>query len=308
MLNFQKLKLDDIPLVRPYFSPNPQRITDLTVGGTFIWRDYFEYEYAIAANCLIFSMVIFEQHRAYTVPLGFKREEALALLEQHCREIDEPLCFCIAGEMDLPLLSSRYPEFHAIAERDYFDYLYEVQDLLKLEGGQHKATRNNIKRFLRSTPDWRYEIIHKDNVGAVKAFATKQEQDIDQDNKTLEEEAIKIREVLDHMELYDAFGGALFVGDRVIGYSLAEVEGDTIYMHIEKADISYRGVYQMLFTEFVKTFGKRSGITYINREDDAGDPGLRQSKLSYGPIALLAKYTVYTCSSRPEWMERSYEN
>jgi hypothetical protein len=103
MITFRKLELDDIPLVRPYFYPNPQRITDLTVGGTFIWRDYFEYEYAIAADCLIFSMVIFEQHRAYTVPLGFRREEALALLEQHCRDIGEPLCFCIVGEMDLPL-------------------------------------------------------------------------------------------------------------------------------------------------------------------------------------------------------------
>ena len=306
MIIFRKLELDDIPLVRPYFYPNPQRITDLTVGGTFIWRDYFEYEYAIAADCLIFSMVIFEQHRAYTVPLGFRREEALALLEQHCRDIGEPLCFCIVGEMDLPLLSARYPEFHAVAERDYFDYLYEAQDLLKLEGGQHKATRNNIKRFLRSTPDWRYEIINQDNIEAVRAFAVEQECDIDRGNRTLVEEAVKIREVLDHMELYDAFGGALFVGDRVVGYSLAEVEGDTIYMHIEKADISFRGVYQMLVSEFIKAFGSRPDIVYINREDDAGDPGLRQSKMTYGPVALLAKYSVYTCSSRPEWMERSY--
>ena len=113
MLNFQKLELEHIPLVRPYFHPNPQRITDLTVGGTFIWRDFFEYEYVIAADCLIFSMTIFEQHRAFTVPLGFNREDALTLLEQHCRETGEPLCFCIAGEMDLPLLSARYPGFHA---------------------------------------------------------------------------------------------------------------------------------------------------------------------------------------------------
>lgn len=306
MLNFQKLELDDIPLVRPYFYPNPQRLTDLTVGGTFIWRDLFDYEYVIAADCLIFSMTIFEQHRAYSVPLGLRREEALELLEKHCQEIGEPLVFCIVGEMDMPLLSSRYPGFHAVAERDYFDYLYEAQDLLKLEGGQHKATRNNIKRFLRSIPDWRYERIGQDNIDAVRAFVIEQEEDLDPDNKTLVEEAVKIREVLDHMDLYDAFGGALFVGDRVVGYSLAEIEGDTIYMHIEKADTSYRGVYQMLVNEFMKMFGDQPGIDFINREDDTGDLGLRQSKLTYGPVALLAKYSVYTCFSRPEWMERSY--
>ncbi len=308
MLNFQKLELDDIPSLRPYFQSNPQRIADLTLGSTFIWRDYFEYEYVIAADCLIFSMIIFEQHRAYTVPVGLRREEALDLLEEHCRDIGEPLCFSIAGDMDLPFLSARYPEFNAVAERDYFDYLYEIQDLLKLEGGKHKATRNNINRFLRSTPDWRYEVISDDNIDAVRAFAVEQERHIDRENGTLVEEAIKIREILDHMDLYEAFGGVLFVGDRVTGYSLAEIAGDTIFLHIEKADTNFRGVYQMLFTEFVKTFGNRPGITYINREDDAGDPGLRQSKMSYGPIALVAKYTVYTCSSRPEWMKRSYED
>ena len=33
-------------------------------------------------------------------------------------------------------------------------------------------------------------------------------------------------------------------------------------------------------------------IDMVNREDDAGDPGLQQSKLSYYPDLMLRKYNV----------------
>ena len=52
-----------------------------------------------------------------------------------------------------------------------------------------------------------------------------------------------------------------------------------------------QGCYQMLVAQFAQHFATE-GIAFINREDDAGDPGLRTSKLSYHPIALLEKYTV----------------
>ena len=132
MLEFQQLKLEHIPFVQPFLDPNPQRLCDLTVGGLFMWRDWFQNEFVVAADCLIISMRIFDRHTAYTMPLGERREEALSLLEAHCKEKGEPLVFCIVGDQDLPLLSARYPDFHAIAERDYFDYLYEARDLLEL--------------------------------------------------------------------------------------------------------------------------------------------------------------------------------
>ncbi|NLA71291.1 MAG: DUF2156 domain-containing protein [Clostridiaceae bacterium] len=306
MLTFQTLEREHIPLVRPYLTPNPQRLCDLTVGGIFIWRDWFQNEFVIAADCLILSMRIFDKHTAYTVPLGERREDALELLEAHCKEIGEPLVFCIVGDIDLAYLASLYPGFHAISERDYFDYLYEAQDLLKLRGGQHRSTRGNINRFRRSSPDWRFEAITNDNIDAVSAFACEAEVDNQPNDRTLAEEAIKIQEVLNHMGEYDMFGGVLFVGDQVVGFSLAEIEGDTLYVHVEKADTNFSGVYQMLVSEFMKMYGDNRDIAFVNREDDNGDPGLRQSKMTYGPAALIAKYTVYTDRTKPEWMERCY--
>lgn len=306
MLDFQILELKHLPLVKPFLTPNPQRLCDLTVGGLFIWRDLFKNEFALAAGCLITSMRIFDRHTAYTVPLGENREEALGLLEEHCRAIGQPLVFCVVGDQDLPLLSDRYPDFHAVSERDYFDYLYEAQDLLKLQGGKHRSTRGNINRFLKAGYNWRFEEINQENKQAVLDFARAQAAGNPPDNLALAEEARKIPEVLDQLDDYAMFGGALFVGDQVAGFSLAEIEGDTLYIHVEKADLRYRGVYQMLVHQFLKAFGDQEAIAFVNREDDNGDPGLRESKMTYGPVALLAKYTVYTDKSKPEWMERCY--
>ena len=51
-LRFQPLTLAEIPLLRPYFVLQPSRICDSTIGGTFLWRDYFRTEYATVGDTL----------------------------------------------------------------------------------------------------------------------------------------------------------------------------------------------------------------------------------------------------------------
>ena len=62
-------------------------------------------------------------------------------------------------------------------------------------------------------------------------------------------------------------------------------------VHVEKADTRYEGVYQAISNAFAE-YMQRPDVLYINREDDAGDEGLRKSKLSSRPLVLLNKYGV----------------
>ena len=82
--------------------------------------------------------------------------------------------------------------------------------------------------------------------------------------------------------------GGMFDGDRLIALSLCEKCGETLIIHIEKALYSYTGIYPAMVQAEVEAFG--DGCTYVNREDDAGDRGLRTSKLQYGPCKLTTKY------------------
>ena len=70
--------------------------------------------------------------------------------------------------------------------------------------------------------------------------------------------------------------------------SVGEIIKDTLYVHIEKADRSYEGSYQMIVREFAR-HNVTEDVKYINREEDVGDEGLRKSKAIYHPIELLEK-------------------
>ena len=97
------------------------------------------------------------------------------------------------------------------------------------------------------------------------------------------------------MTYFDRFrlkGAFIEVDGRIIAMTVGEILQDTLYCHVEKAIRDYEGAYQMIVKEFASDMVSSYGITYINREDDVGDEGLRKSKLSYHPIELLDKYCI----------------
>ena len=74
---------------------------------------------------------------------------------------------------------------------------------------------------------------------------------------------------------------------------MGEIIEDVLYVHIEKADRNLNGLYEMINMSFSKDMKETyPSLAYINREEDAGDPGLRKAKESYHPVMLLNKYNV----------------
>ena len=61
-------------------------------------------------------------------------------------------------------------------------------------------------------------------------------------------------------------------------------------INIEKAIGSVNGLYPVLSQQFL--LHEFPDAVLVNREDDAGDPGLRQSKLSYFPSGYARKYLI----------------
>jgi hypothetical protein len=60
-------------------------------------------------------------------------------------------------------------------------------------------------------------------------------------------------------------------------------------IHFEKAIDTYKGVFQYINQNFAASLPE--SFTYINREQDLGDEGLRQAKLTYRPAGFVRKHT-----------------
>ena len=104
------------------------------------------------------------------------------------------------------------------------------------------------------------------------------------------EEMNGVFDLLPRMQEFGMQAGILRAGGKIVAFSAGEVCGDTLYVHVEKALRGVQGAYPAIAQMFAQTFAR--GVTYINREDDSGDAGLRKSKMQYSPVQLVDKYNL----------------
>ncbi len=296
-LSFHPVDQQALSLIRPYFDAQTQRFCDATIGTAYMWRTYYQEEYAIVHGCLL-SKATADGEIYFGYPLGNgDKEKALTELELHCMELGIPLQFCTVSLDQTQGLLERYGKAITVEEdEDSFDYLYHYEDLATFAGRRYSAQRNHINQFEKKWPDWAYHPLLPTDVPAILAFLNQLEvrKSAKEPLSSVEQADIAgSRDLLAVMHDHGLTGGFITVEGEIVAFSVGERQGDTLYVHIEKGDIRYSGVYQLMVREYAAHNGGE-GLMYINREDDSGDPGLRRSKLSYHPCDILKKYVVYT--------------
>ena len=80
--------------------------------------------------------------------------------------------------------------------------------------------------------------------------------------------------------------------DRVdrVGVSPGDLHASASLKQRVKAFAEYAGSYQAINYMFLKN--QASKYEFANREEDMGEPGLREAKLSYNPVKMLKKYQM----------------
>lgn len=186
--------------------------------------------------------------------------------------------------------------YNLVPDRDQFDYVFNLDQLINLPGRHFKGRRNKSSRFIK---------VHGENL-EIKKIDFKDQDMINQINTTfiqwqkeknktdseVEHEQKALKRILDHSNYFNLIGIVVLIDDYCIGFSINEVVGDDYAMsRFQKTLLAFNHL-DVLLSSIVAGELKHFGCTYVSWEQDLGIEGLRQYKTSFKPEKFLKKYTI----------------
>ena len=286
MLKFKKTEIGDIEVFKKYIGFSGELSCESAFVNLLIWQSAYNNMWAEEDGQLIIKSGKGEDS-SYRLPFGDDFLKGIALIREYSGEEYPPFWTQEGGRLDN--FKAHFGDKYAFEEnRDAFDYIYLREDLANLSGKKYHSKRNHISAFSKKH-EWVFKAITAENIGDVKLCAEKwYRENADREDRYLRCERQGVDTILDNMELLGVRGGAIYVAENVVAFTLGSRISDDIFdIHIEKALSDYAEAYTVINREFARTL---EGYKYINREDDMGLEGLRKAKLSYTPAILLKKY------------------
>lgn len=287
-MNLTAIGEESIEALTQLLSLKNGRFADFTVGYQYMWADAYRLAFGEAAGIGFLTTGVGRRVIAPPVPpVGREREFADALYAAFSENpriavLDRATAdgfFRVFGDR---AVISTDPATH--------DYLYTAEALSTFGGKKLAAKRNHLNAFLREHADYTVCELSADTLLRAREFLSRYRKTDEDDSPTARAEGMAAERLLSAFPRLPLCGILLLLGGETVGLSIGEVRGDTLYIHVEKAKREIRGAYPMLVRELVSR--AMPNAVYVNREEDDGDYGLRQSKLSYRPTQIIEKYTV----------------
>lgn len=295
-LTFHKVTVADVPVLAHYMSVSSSRACDCSVGGVTMWADYFRYELAVYRDTLFIKGLCEDDLRcpAFSVPIGrHGGGDGVDILREYChRNGAVPLVLSAVPEDLMPGLNRMTASVDELS--DWADYLYDIDALADLTGNRYSKKRNHVNRFVADNPGFTFSRLVRDDIPDVIDFYRGLDNHDGELSVTAAVEREQVFNVLNELSLYPFDGGVLRLADgRIVAFTLGEVVGDTLMVHIEKMCHDVNGAGETVNRCFAAMMRDRCpGLRWVNREEDVGDPGLRRAKESYHPAMMLRKYNV----------------
>ena len=278
---FRKIELTDKELFGDYFSKHPHESSELTFTNFFIWRDCDRSQLTSINGNLCVAARPENEPPYFFEPFGENN-------------IEGTIKICLSHITRFSRVSEKFVKEHFEGKpgykiepvRDNSDYLYGTEDLIALKGKKYDGKRNKIKRFLKNNIPIYQELSDELVPDCLKLLAKWGKSKAPA--VCLDE---PVKEALRNLLALGVEGAVIKINGSVEAFTIGEaLNGDTAVVYIEVANTDIDGLAQYINQQFCRNAW--SQYTYINREQDLGDAGLRRAKLSYHPVKLIDKYDV----------------
>lgn len=291
MLDFQYLTLADKPAYEKALLEGPNRGCEYSFANLYLWGR--QKMARLEGFFLLFSQ--FSRRTVYPFPVGsgdLRLAIDAIMADAHGRGI--PCRITGLGEVEMQLIEQLYPgKFRFHCDRDFYDYVYDIQELATLPGRKFQKKRNHLNRFRAAHPHCSVQPITELDIPAVREFAGKwyAAREAEDPSADLHMEKAALRGALEHYGKLGLEGLMLLEDGNLLAFTIGSfLSADTVDVHFEKADGQTDGAYPAINQAFAQYLHEKyPHILYLNREDDMGLEGLRKAKLSYNPHHLAEK-------------------
>jgi hypothetical protein len=288
--DFAPLDISHREVIDAALAAEPPEVSELNFAEIFAWRGVRQTRISDLDGALCLFITRHGKHCFYPPllapkPVATMRRMLLWLREQG----EEGFVYGLTGRQagDAEAAGG----FAAEEDPDNADYVYRTQDLVLLPGHKYDGKRNHLRNFARSY-DFSYAEIDPGSLPEViefqrRWFAERGRPDL----PGLAAEDQAVRELLRHYDDLPVIGATIRIDGRIEAFAVgSQLNQDTAMVIAEKANSGIRGLYQAMNQMFCENTLSR--YAWVNREQDAGDVGLRRAKLSYYPHHMVAKYRV----------------
>lgn len=290
--DFKPVGMEDRAFITERLWAYQPETSELNFTNMFIWRSHYGFLWSVYKEWLLVIGNTGNGVQALP-PVGppSRAEVTRMLLKwlHDAKGVAEPRIDRADARLAAELQGST--DFIVEPTRDQFDYTYRTEDLIRLAGKNYRAKRNHINYLTRECKV-DYAPLNEGHIDSCLQLGENWcELRRCAEDLNLMGEWDATREALAHFRALDLAGGVIMNEGRVEAFTLGELlNRDTAVVHVEKANTEIRGLYALINQQFCEKQWKET--PFVNREQDLGEPGLREAKESYNPDHMVEKYRV----------------
>lgn len=282
--DFAPISLEMAREMSPYLVRLPDGVSEFSFAGLYLFRKRYDYRVSAFPHCIIVSG---------------ERDGSKFFITPCCATGPDVVRELFRGHDKWKLISPDYLAknrelieslgYQVEEDRENFDYLYLRSELAALSGKKFHKKKNHVNAFELAYPDHSIKPLtvdtRADALEVLESWVSHEENPDDTDYRAA-------KEALELLDQFAMTGLVLYVGGLAVAWTLAETvaDGKMVAVHFEKARVEIKGAYQYINYAFAQSLPE--SVEFVNREQDLGDEGMRQAKMTYRPVGFVEKYRV----------------